>query len=119
MEKLKKCAAFSLAAVFLLPLGLGKIPAYATARSAAEALSWCDAQVGKSLDYVWSDGAQCVDFIDYYYQYVQAEWPELVLIRLDALPVRLAENCSAAPQPGDILVYNTMNGMWLCMRMKF
>lgn len=121
MEKLKKCAAFFLAAVFLLPLGLGKIPAYATARSAAEALSWCDAQVGRSLDYDGAYGAQCVDFIYYYYQYLGVSlWAEMQLIILGTLCRPAGRELQARRRSRVTFWFITtaQTGMWLYMRMK-
>ena len=38
--------------------------------TAQEALAWARAQVGKSLDYDGVYGAQCVDLIKYYYDFL-------------------------------------------------
>ena len=50
----------------LLPYG-GKT---AEAASAGEAMAWVQSQVGNSIDYDGAYGAQCVDFIKAYYNYL-------------------------------------------------
>lgn len=46
-------------------------PVYAsTAHNQAEAVNWAAGQIGKSLDYDGMYGAQCVDLIKYYYEYL-------------------------------------------------
>ena len=46
-----------------------------TAHTQADAVTWVNAQIGKSLDYDGVYGAQCVDLIAYYYQYLGTQTP--------------------------------------------
>lgn len=46
------------------------ITAQATSKTSTDAVNWANAQVGKSLDYDKWYGAQCVDYIMYYYNYL-------------------------------------------------
>ena len=77
--------------------------------TAQEALAWVKAQVGKSLDYDGVYGAQCVDLIKYYYDflgcasYARGNGCDYAT---NALPSGWARYQGAQPQPGDILVYS-------------
>ena len=77
--------------------------------TAQEALAWAKAQVGKSLDYDGVYGAQCVDLIKYYYDflgcasYARGHGCDYAT---NALPSGWARYQGAQPQPGDILVYS-------------
>ena len=77
--------------------------------TAQEALAWARAQVGKSLDYDGVYGAQCVDLIKYYYDflgcasYARGNGCDYAT---NALPSGWARYQGAQPQPGDILVYS-------------
>ena len=77
--------------------------------TAQEALAWAKAQVGKSLDYDGEYGAQCVDLIKYYYDflgcasYARGNGCDYAT---NALPSGWARYQGAQPQPGDILVYS-------------
>ena len=77
--------------------------------TAQEALAWAKAQVGKSLDYDGVYGAQCVDLIKYYYDflgcasYARGNGCDYAT---NALPSGWARYQGAQPQPGDILVYS-------------
>lgn len=78
-----------------------------TSKTQSEALTWIRSQVGKSLDYDGSYGAQCVDFVMYYYKFLGVNpssgnggdytW--------NALPSGWQRIQGAQPQPGDVLVY--------------
>jgi fibronectin type 3 domain-containing protein len=77
--------------------------------TAQEALAWTRAQLGKSLDYDGVYGAQCVDLIKYYYEflgcasYARGNGCDYAT---NALPSGWARYQGAQPQPGDILVYS-------------
>lgn len=84
-----------------------------TQRTVSEALSWCESQVDKALDYDGKYGAQCVDFIYYYYQYlgVNPAGGNAIDYASNALPEGWQRIKGGTPQPGDILVYtNEPNG---------
>ena len=77
--------------------------------TAQEALAWAKAQVGKSLDYDGVYGAQCVDLIKYYYDFLGcASYARGngCNYATNALPSGWARYQGAQPQPGDILVYS-------------
>ena len=91
--------------VSLVPVGAS---AATNGHTAQEALAWVRSQLGKSLDYDGVYGAQCVDLIKYYYDYLGcasyargngADYAS------NALPSGWARYQGAQPQPGDILVY--------------
>ena len=76
--------------------------------TAQEALTWVRSQLGKSLDYDGVYGAQCVDLIKYYYNYLGcASYARGngVDYASNTLPSGWARYQGAQPQPGDILVY--------------
>ena len=87
----------------LLPYG-GKT---VEAASAGEAMAWVQSQVGNSIDYDGAYGAQCVDFIKAYYNYlgvtpVRGNGRDYAT---NALPSGWTRIQGAQPQKGDILVY--------------
>ena len=100
----------SLLLVLLMVVSLVPISASAATNghTAQEALAWVRSQLGKSLDYDGVYGAQCVDLIKYYYDYLGcasyargngADYAS------NTLPSGWARYKGAQPQPGDILVY--------------
>ena len=76
--------------------------------TAADAIAWAQSQVGKSLDYDGVYGAQCVDLICYYYQYLGQRSPggNGCDYATNRLPDGWQRIKGAQPQPGDILVYS-------------
>lgn len=101
----------SLLLVLLMVVSLVPISASASTNghTAQEALTWVRSQLGKSLDYDGVYGAQCVDLIKYYYDYLGcasyargngADYAS------NALPSGWTRHKGAQPQPGDILVYS-------------
>ena len=77
-----------------------------TSHSQAEAVAWANSQVGQVLDYDGVYGAQCVDLIAYYYQYLGNKTPggNAINYTSNALPsgwTRVYSNY----QPGDIAVW--------------
>lgn len=90
------------------------LPVGATSRSVSDALNWCESQVGKSLDYDRVAGAQCVDFIYYYYQYlgVSPVGGNAYEYQYNTLPSGWQRFKGGTPQPGDILVYSNHVGVY-------
>ena len=90
-------------------LDVGFAPAEIMAYSAhtqSEAVAWAQSQLGKALDYDGQYGAQCVDLICYYYQYLGTTSPggNAEAYRRNNLPsgwIRVYGNY----QPGDIAVW--------------
>ena len=90
-------------------LDVGLAPAEIMAYSAhtqSEAVAWAQSQLGKALDYDGQYGAQCVDLICYYYQYLGTTSPggNAEAYRRNNLPsgwIRVYGNY----QPGDIAVW--------------
>lgn len=83
------------------------------AHTQAEAVSWAKSQVGNSLDYDNQYGAQCVDFIAFYYQYLGTTTPggNACKYATNALPegwCRYNYYNGFIPQPGDIAVWTYM-----------
>ena len=76
--------------------------------TAADAIAWAQSQVGKSLDYDGVYGAQCVDLICCYYQYLGQRSPggNGCDYATNRLPDGWQRIKGAQPQPGDILVYS-------------
>ncbi len=76
-------------------------------RTQAEAIQWVKSKVGQSIDADGAYGAQCVDLILAYYDYLGV--PRASGNGTDythnALPSGWSRIQGAAPQPGDILVY--------------
>ena len=83
------------------------ITTYSTAHTQAEALQWVKSQVGKTLDMDGAYGAQCVDLILAYYDYlgVPRASGNGADYTWNSLPSGWKRIQGAAPQPGDILVY--------------
>ncbi|MBQ6059332.1 MAG: S-layer homology domain-containing protein [Clostridia bacterium] len=88
--------------ILLLPTA-----AFATNITQEEALDWARSKVGTKIDADGAYGAQCVDFIMAYYQFLGAS---RVLgngcdYATNSLPSGWKRIQGATPQPGDILVY--------------
>jgi len=85
-----------------------------------DAVNWLNYQVGQHLDYDHLYGQQCVDFFNFYYQYVTGDSPyndgysvpsaadiwNIANSRFTKIP----DSNSLVPQPGDIAVYGTAWG---------
>ncbi|HIZ43636.1 MAG TPA: S-layer homology domain-containing protein [Firmicutes bacterium] len=80
----------------------------AKAASADEAIAWVQSQVGRSIDYDKVYGAQCVDLIKAYYNYLGAAPVNGngCDYATNALPSGWMRIQGAVPQKGDILVYS-------------
>ena len=101
----------SMLLVLMMVVSLVPISASASTNghTAQEALAWVRSQLGKSLDYDGVYGAQCVDLIKYYYDYLgcasyaRGNGADYAT---NTLPSGWARYKGAQPQPGDILVYS-------------
>ena len=86
---------------------MNKVRVYATTKTQEDAIAWVKSQVGKSIDYDGVYGAQCVDLIKAYYNYLGVS-PVLGNGKdyaTNTLPSGWSRIAGAVPQPGDILVY--------------
>ena len=104
----------SLAMLFSITAGID-LSAYATSRTQSEAVNWANSQKGKSLDYDGAYGAQCVDLIYYYYQYlgVSPQGGDASAYINNSLPSgwkRVYSNF----QPGDIAVWKVNHSCGTC-----
>ncbi len=79
----------------------------AASKSQTEALQWVKSQIGNSIDADGVDGAQCVDLISAYYDFlgVPRSSGNGSDYTHNALPSGWVRLKGATPQPGDILVY--------------
>ncbi|MDR1891974.1 MAG: CHAP domain-containing protein, partial [Oscillospiraceae bacterium] len=90
---------------------VSQLTASATSRTQSEAVDWAYAQIGKWLDWDGWYGAQCVDLISYYYDYLGVPHPpgNAIDFAWNTLPSgwqRLWNTASFVPQPGDIVVWD-------------
>ena len=100
----------SLLLVMLMVVSLVPMSALAATNghTANEAIGWVQSQVGKALDYDGAYGAQCVDLIKYYYDYLgcasyaRGNGSDYAT---NALPSGWTRLKGAQPRLGDILVY--------------
>ena len=102
----------ALALCFALLLTI-PVPASAyTAHTLEEAMNWVRSQVGNSIDMDGVYGAQCVDFIYAYYDYlgVPISSGDGADFAWNELPEGWVRIPDADPQPGDILVYTGDGG---------
>ena len=105
-----KKRALSLVLVLLMVMSLVPMSALAATNghTANEAIGWVQSQVGKALDYDGVYGAQCVDLIKYYYDYLgcasyaRGNGSDYAT---NALPSGWTRLKGAQPRLGDILVY--------------
>ncbi len=88
------------------------ITASATEVTQTEALNWVRSQVGKSIDYDGVYGAQCVDLVKAYYNYlgVSPVTGNGADYTWNTLPDGWQRIEGIQPQPGDILVYTNGYG---------
>jgi len=85
-----------------------------------QAVAWLTAQIGQHLDYDHAYGQQCVDFFNYYYQFLTGDSPyndgygvsgakdlwNVANTRFTMIP----DSASLVPQPGDVLIYGSTWG---------
>ena len=99
----------TLAVLLTLLMLIGAVPvAFATSKTATEAINWVKSQEGKALDYDGQFGAQCVDLAMYYYKYlgVSPAGGNGKDYATNALPSGWKRTKGGTPQKGDLLVYN-------------
>ena len=107
-KKFRKVTAVLLTVVMVLGMIMtAPITASAVSKSANEAINWCASKVGQSLDYDGAYGAQCVDLIMYYYQFlgVSGGGGNACDYTSNALPSGFTRTAGGKPQKGDILIY--------------
>ncbi len=105
----KRLISALLAVVMLVSLVPMAALADTNGRSRQDAVDWMAQQVGKSLDYDNYNGAQCVDLIKYYYDFLGcASYAkgDAYEYKTNALPDGWTRIEGAQPHPGDILVYD-------------
>lgn len=85
-----------------------RVTVEATVRTQAEAVAWVKSQVGQYIDVDGAYGAQCVDLIMAYYEYlgVSRVSGNGADYATNALPSGWSRVQGGTPQPGDILVYS-------------
>lgn len=90
----------------------------ATTKTVDQAVAWMESKVGSALDYDGAYGAQCVDLIYYYYQYLGASpvGGNAADYAWNTLPSGWTRIADATPQAGDIMVWtgNTYGHVALC-----
>lgn len=101
----RKLTALLLAVVMCI--SLCPITAKAAIHTQAEAIAWVQSKLGQALDMDGAYGAQCVDLILAYYDYmgVPRASGDAKDYATNALPSGWQRIQGAVPQPGDILVY--------------
>ena len=84
------------------------ITAQATNKSADQAISWVKSKLGQSIDWDGAYGAQCVDLIAAYYNYLGVSSPggNGCDYATNALPSGWSRTKGGTPKKGDILVYS-------------
>ena len=109
---MKKVLALGMAIVLLL-LGSAETvftSASTNGKTQNDAIEWCEAQLGKALDWDGAYGAQCVDFIRYYYDFLgQTSSGYAKDYRTANCPsgwTRISVSSNTALKAGDIAVYN-------------
>jgi hypothetical protein len=84
-----------------------------------EAISWCQSKLGQAMDFDKAYGAQCVDFFNFYYQYIVGANPyshgygvpgakdlwNVPNSRFNFI-VNNPNDFNQLPKPGDIVIYN-------------
>lgn len=101
----RKLTAFLLIAIMLV--ALCPINVKAAIHTQAEAIAWVQSKVGQALDMDGAYGAQCVDLILAYYDYmgVPRSSGNAKDYATNALPSGWQRIQGATPQPGDVLIY--------------
>lgn len=108
MRKLKRIMSVLLATVMVFgAIIIAPFTVNAVSRTADEAINWCASKVGQALDYDGAYGAQCVDLIMYYYQFlgVSGGGGNARDYTSNALPSGFTRTYGGKPQKGDILIY--------------
>lgn len=104
----KRLISALLAVVMLVSLVPMAALADTNGRSRQDAVDWMAQQVGKSLHYDSNDDAQCVDLVQYYYEFLGcARYAKgnAYEYKTSVLPDGWTRIAGAQPYPGDILIY--------------
>ena len=110
---MKKFCSLLLAFVLVLSIfPILKPEVSATSKNANEAISWCQSQIGKSLDYD-GNGYWCVDLIAKYYQFLGAPTPggNACDYATNSLPSGWVRTKGGTPQKGDIIIWAGGSGV--------
>lgn len=96
------------------------VTAWATSKTAAEAVAWAKSKVGITIDYDGAYGGQCVDLIFYYYVYLgeSSRGGNASDYTWNSLPSgwqRLTVTSGFVPQAGDIAVWKTNHSCDSCI----
>ena len=94
--------------IILICFSIIIVPSFATGKTQDQAIEWAQSKLGESLDYDGAYGAQCVDLIKYYYEYlgvkpVQGNGCDYAT---NSLPSGWTRVEGGTPKKGDILVYS-------------
>lgn len=116
MKRSKKLISILLSLVIIITSVIGiNITALATSISQSQAVSWATSKKGKALDYDGQYGAQCVDLIYYYYNYlgVPVQGGNASAYINNTLPSGWTRVYSGF-KPGDIAVWKTNHSCNTC-----
>lgn len=109
MSIIKKVISIVLCAIMVFSIiPICNIEAEATTtKTSTDAINWLKSKKGKALDYDGSYGAQCVDLIYYYYQYLGASVPggNASDFVSNSKPSDWTRVKGGTPQKGDIIIY--------------
>ncbi len=109
---MKKLISLLLSLIMLLStMVIGGVTAFATSVSRSSAVNWANSKVGQSIDWDGVYGAQCVDLIAAYYNYLGTSTPggnacNYVNNKLPSGWSRIKRDSNVIPEPGDIAVYD-------------
>ena len=112
MKRTKIMLMFTVA-FYVLFLHILAVSAATNGHTKQEAVNWANAQVGKYLDYDNAYGAQCVDLIKYYYDYLgcadyaRGNGKDYATNSLPDGWTRIKRYDGFEPQPGDIAVWTS------------
>lgn len=106
---MKKVLSVFLSLVMIMSVTTGMtMTAKATTKSADQAISWVKSKVNQSIDWDGAYGAQCVDLIMAYYNYLGTSSPggNGCDYSSNSLPSGWTRTKGGTPKKGDILVYS-------------
>ncbi|MBQ7739809.1 MAG: InlB B-repeat-containing protein [Eubacterium sp.] len=109
---MKKTLSIVLSFIMLLSaIPFSSITASATSVTRSNAVSWANSKVGQSIDWDGVYGAQCVDLMAAYYNYLGTSTPggNACAYAYNSLPSgwkRVQNAAGVVPEPGDIAVYD-------------
>ncbi len=106
MKVIKKYFILIVVLIYVMFMNTSIVNSY-TAHTADEAINWVKSKLGQSIDYDGKYGAQCVDLIYAYYNYlgVPVVYGNGGDFSWNELPIGWNRYQGVQPQKGDILVY--------------